>query len=69
MSVLAPIICDNGTGYSKVGYVVLQISRSKSPLSPREASQETLILPCTLVLYSKSPWADIEASPLYLPVE
>ena len=21
MSVLAPIICDNGTGYSKVGYV------------------------------------------------
>jgi hypothetical protein len=22
MSLLAPIICDNGTGYSKVGYVL-----------------------------------------------
>ena len=30
MTTLAPIICDNGTGYSKVGYVLLLEAAEKS---------------------------------------
>lgn len=32
MSLLAPIICDNGTGFSKVGYVLLAMLRFTSTL-------------------------------------
>lgn len=33
MSVLAPIICDNGTGFSKVGYVLCLLYSSDLTLT------------------------------------
>jgi actin-related protein 3 len=51
MTLLAPIICDNGTGFSKVGYAKSSLTDDpvwRSPFSPSTPSalRATRILPC-----------------------
>ena len=46
MSLLAPIICDNGTGYSKVGYVQSLAGTQISAHVEYLDMQATLTHPC-----------------------
>ena len=46
MSLLAPIILDNGTGFSKIGWVERQKQAILSLITPYTASQATRIHPC-----------------------